>query len=86
MDDFYRYFFAWKLCPTMKAEDGSKTLDLSLTKSGLDQVNVAHCPRLLSDNGSSYISADLAQWLNDRKIEHIRGVPWHPQTQEKIER
>jgi transposase InsO family protein len=86
LDDFSRYIVAWKLCSTMKAEDVSKTLDLALTKSGLDQVNVAHRPRLLSDNGSSYISADLAQWLDDRKIEHIRGAPYHPQTQGKIER
>ena len=86
LDDFSRYIVAWKLCSTMKAEDVSKTLDLALTKSGLDQVNVAHRPRLLSDNGSSYISADLAQWLDDRKVEHIRGAPYHPQTQGKIER
>ena len=86
LDDFSRYIVAWKLCSAMKAEDVSKTLDLALTKSGLDQVNVAHRPRLLSDNGSSYISADLAQWLDDRKIEHIRGAPYHPQTQGKIER
>jgi RNA-directed DNA polymerase len=41
---------------------------------------------LLSDNGASFISGDLAEWLDDRKIEHIRGAPYHPQTQGKIER
>ena len=58
----------------------------ALAKSGLDHVKVGHRPRLLSDNGSSYISADLAEWLEDKKIEHIRGAPYHPQTQGKIER
>ncbi|KFG89481.1 Transposase, orfB [Sphingobium herbicidovorans NBRC 16415] len=43
-------------------------------------------PQLLSDNGPSYIAGDLADWLEDRKIEHIRGAPCHPQTQGKIER
>ena len=43
-------------------------------------------PRLLSDNGSSYISGDLADWLDDRSMEHVRGAPYHPQTQGKIER
>lgn len=43
-------------------------------------------PRLLSDNGSCYISADLATWLKDQKIGHVRGAPFHPQTQGKIER
>jgi putative transposase len=32
-----------------------------------------HKPRLLSDNGSSYISSDLAEWLKDRGIAHVRG-------------
>ena len=86
LDDFSRFIVAWKLCATMKAQDVSDTLDLALAKSGLDHVNVGHRPRLLSDNGSSYISADLAEWLEDKKIEHIRGAPYHPQTQGKIER
>ena len=47
---------------------------------------VTHRPRLLSDNGSSYIAGDLAEWLRDRGIRHIRGAPFHPQTQGKIER
>ncbi len=41
---------------------------------------------MLSDNGLSYISADLAKWLGERNIEHVRGAPYHPQTQGKIER
>jgi transposase InsO family protein len=70
----------------MKAEDVTDTLELALEVSGIDAARVAHQPRLLSDNGSSYISADLAKWLDDRKIEHIRGAPYHPMTQGKIER
>ena len=70
----------------MRAEDVTDTLELALQASGCDQVNVVHKPRLLSDNGSSYISGDLAEWLNDRKMDHVRGAPYHPQTQGKIER
>jgi len=42
--------------------------------------------RLFNDNGSSYISGDLAEWLEDQKMDHIRDAPYHPQTQDKIER
>ena len=42
----------------MKAEDVTATLNLALKASGLDQAKVIHRPRLLSDNGSSYISSD----------------------------
>lgn len=86
LDDFSRYIIAWKLCTTMKAGDVTDTLDLALQASGCDQATVLHKPRLLSDNGASYISGELAEWLEDRQMDHIRGAPYHPQTQGKIER
>jgi putative transposase len=86
LDDFSRYIIAWKLCTTMTAQDVTATLDLALKASGLDRANVVHRPRLLSDNGSSYISADLAKWLNGQNMNHVRGAPYHPMTQGKIER
>ena len=45
-----------------------------------------HRPRLLSDNGPSYLAGELAAWLGDNGLEHVRGAPCHPQTQGKIER
>jgi len=86
LDDYSRYIIAWKLCTTMKADDVTDTLKLALEASGCDSANVIHKPRLLSDNGSSYISGDLADWLEDQKMDHVRGAPYHPQTQGKIER
>ena len=86
LDDYSRYIIAWKLCTNMKAEDVTDTLDLALQASGYDQVHVAHKPRLLSDNGSSYVSGELAEWLDDKGMDHVRGAPYHPQTQGKIER
>src|SRR5436305_2175019 len=72
LDDFSRYILAWKLCTTQG--------------SGLNQVKVLHRPRLLSDNGPSYVSSELGEWLDDNGIRHIRGRPYHPMTQGKIER
>ena len=86
LDDFSRYIIASKLCTTMKAEDVTDTLEMALTASGCDQAHVRHKPRLLSDNGSSYISGDLAEWLDQQRMAHVRGAPYHPQTQGKIER
>jgi transposase InsO family protein len=70
----------------MKAGDVTETLTKALQASGLDCANVVHRLRLLSDNGSSYIAGDLAEWLDKQNITHIRGAPNHPQTQGKIER
>jgi len=86
LDDYSRYIVAWKLCTTMKAGDVTDTLELALKASGCDQATVVHKPRLLSDNGSSYISGDLAEWLDGQGMQHTRGAPYHPQTQGKIER
>ncbi|WP_371685566.1 IS3 family transposase [Tropicimonas sp. IMCC6043] len=86
LDDHSRYIVAWKLCTTMKAEDVTDTLELALETSGCDQATVVHKPRLLSDNGSSYVAGDLADFLEDRGMDHVRGAPHHPQTQGKIER
>src|SRR5277367_5230544 len=86
LDDFSRFIVAWKLCATMKAKDVTATLDLALAASGLDQMTVVHRPRLLSDNGASYVAGDLAVWLDRQEMQHVRGAPYHPQTQGKIER
>ena len=70
---------------TMCADDVTDTLELALAASGCGSARVVHKPRLLSDNGSSF-SSDLAEWLKDRGMVHVRGAPCHPQTQGKIER
>ena len=62
----------------MKAEDVTATLDLALQASGLDQARVVHRPRLLSDNGSSYVSADLAKWLDGRTWIMFAALPITP--------
>ena len=86
LDDFSRYIVAWKLCTTMSAADVTATLDLALQASGLDQVDVDRRPRLLSDNGPSYVASDLSDWLEEHGMRHTRGKPYHPMTQGKIER
>jgi putative transposase len=68
----------------MRAEDVTDTLDIALAASDCNSAEVPHKPRLLSDNGSSCIAADLAKYLEDKKMKHFRGAPMHPQTQGKI--
>ena len=43
-------------------------------------------PRLLGDNGPSYIAGELAEYIEANQMSHVRGAPLHPQTQGKIER
>ena len=62
------------------------TLELALKASGCSSARVVQKPRLLSDNGPSYIAEELAQWIGANGMSHVRGAPMHPQTQGKIER
>src|SRR5207244_11167761 len=70
----------------MSATDVSDTLQVALRGSGSNQVKVLHRPRLLSDNGPSYVSRELGKWLEDNGIRHIRGRPDHPITHGKTAR
>ena len=83
LDDYSRFIVTWRLCSNMKAEDVTQTLDEALMAANLTNGNR---PKLLSDNGSCYISNELADYMDDMNMKHIRGRPLHPQTQGKIER
>jgi len=86
LDDHSRYIIAWDLCRNATAEAVKGLVDRAITISGVKHVKIVNRPRLLSDNGSCYIARDLAEYLEGQGIKHIRGKPYHPQTQGKIER
>ena len=65
-------------------EGGPEALDLALVASGCASANVHHRPRLLSDNGPCYIAGELAEYIKAQRMIHVRGAPFHPQTQGKI--
>jgi transposase-like protein/transposase len=81
LDDYSRYIIHWQLCKTMKSDDAADTIEQAILKSNLTQK-----PKLLSDNGSSYIASDFKDYLKSNEIKHVRGRVRHPQTQGKIER
>ena len=86
LDDYSRYILAWRLAPTMTAADVKATLDEAIAKTGLTHIKVRFRPRLLSDNGPSFLSDELRNYLKRYQIKHIRSAPYHPMTQGKIER
>ena len=61
-------------CAFMKASDVTDTLSMALEASVLDGMQVAHRPGLLSDNGSSYTAGDLADWLEQKGMDQVRGL------------
>ena len=83
LDDYSRFIVTWKLCSNMKAEDVENTIDEALLAANIPKESG---PKLLSDNGSCYISNQLAEYIDSKNMTHVRGRPLHPQTQGKIER
>lgn len=86
LDDYSRYIIAWKLFTTMTATDVTDLLDMAVERTGVEEVSVRHRPRLLSDNGSAYVSQELREYLASRGMTQTHGAPYHPMTQGKIER
>lgn len=86
LDDFSRHILAWRLSTNMAAGDVEETLQLALNEVDVTRVKVKHRPRLLSDNGPAFLSQALKEYLKRYRLQHIRGAPYHPMTQGKIER
>jgi len=83
LDDYSRYIVTCKLYKSMKAPDVMDTVNDALQITGLTRNQM---PRLLSDNGSCYISNEFKDFLTSKGIKQLNGKPCHPQTQGKIER
>lgn len=86
LDDYSRSVIAWKLNTTMEAEDVKDMLERAITKARVEHAAVRHRPRLLSDNGSCYLSHKLTEYIDAREMRHSRGKPYHPMTRWKVER
>lgn len=86
LDDYSRYAICWRLFTTMAADAVKQLLDEAVTLTGVAGVPVRYRPRLLSDNGPRYMAKGLAEWMAANDMRHVRGKPYHPQTQGKIKR
>jgi len=83
LDDYSRYIISWELCKNMETDDAKRSLDEAIDQTGVREDKM---PRLLTDNGSCYISNEFNNYLTENNMSHVKGAPYHPQTQGKIER
>jgi len=67
----------------MKTPDVARNLEIALEKTGLPKDRR---PKILSDNGSCYVSQDIKLFMKDKGITRVHGAPNYPQTQGEIER
>ena len=86
MDDFSRFILAHKLQRDMTSDSFIEVVQDAVDKTGMTEVPVADRTRLLSDNGSGYVSRAFGDYLRLVGIRHILAAPYHPQTNGKLER
>lgn len=80
IDGYSRYIVHHELRMNMQEYDVQITLQRALEKyPGVK-------PRLITDNGSQYISKDFAEYLKFVGLQHIRTSVAYPQSNGKIER
>jgi putative transposase len=86
MDDYSRFVLGWKMQKDMAADSLIEVVQQAVDTTGMTGVPVVDRTKLLSDNGSGYISRAFNDYLRLVGIDHIRSAPFHPQTNGKIER
>ena len=86
MDDFSRFILAYKLQEDMTTDSLIEVVQEAIDITGMDDVPVQDRTKLLSDNGSGYVSRAFRDYLHMVGIRHILASPFHPQTNGKLER
>jgi putative transposase len=86
MDDYSRFILGWKMQTDMSANSLIEVVQQAVDVTGMTDVPVIDRTKLLSDNGSGYVSRAFNDYLRLLGIDHIRSAPFHPQTNGKIER
>ena len=86
LDDFSRFIVAHKLQRDMTSDSFIEVVQDAVDKTGMTEVPVEDRTRLLSDNGSGYVSRAFGDYLRLVGIRHILATPFHPQTNGKLER
>ena len=86
MDDYSRSILAWKLQLDMTSDSLIQVVQLAIDATGMTEVPLGDRTRLLSDNGSGYVSRAFRDYLGLVGIRHILAAPYHPQTNGKLER
>jgi transposase InsO family protein len=70
----------------MSANSLIEVVQEAVDATGMTDVSVEDRTRLLSDNGSGYVSKAFRDYLRLVGIGHILSAPFHPQTNGKVER
>jgi len=80
IDGYSRFIIHWDIGECMKEKD----IEIIIEKAKEKFPGVQ--PRIISDNGPQFISADFKEYIRLSGMTHVRTSPFYPQSNGKIER
>jgi transposase InsO family protein len=80
IDGYSRAVIAWNLSPSMKQHD------VQIVIQRAHERHPDEKPRVISDNGSQFVSREFKQLLGVWGMQHVRTSTYYPQSNGKIER
>ena len=86
MDDYSRFILAWKVQRDMTANSLIEVVQEAVDSTGMTDVPLEDRTKLLSGNGSGYVSRAFREYMRVVGIRHVLAAPYHPQTNGKLER
>jgi len=80
IDGYSRYVVAWDLRESMTEAD----VELVLQRAR--EQFPGHATRVITDNGSQFVSKDFKEFIRIAGLQHVRTSPYYPQSNGKCER
>lgn len=80
LDGCSRYLVAWDIRESMKE------IDVEIVLQRAREAFPEAKPRVISDNGSAYISKEFKGFIKASGMTHVRTSPFYPQSNGKMER
>jgi len=87
-DDYSRKIIGYDVLPDETGFSFADVVEIAIENARKEGhlVDKDNMPALYTDNGPGFISEVMADYLENHKIRHILGTPYHPQGRGKIER
>ena len=75
MDDYSRFILAWKVQRDMTADSLIEVVQEAVDSTGMTDVPLEDRTKLLSDNGSGYVSRTFREYMGVVGIRHVLAAP-----------
>ena len=80
LDGYSRFLVHWELRESMTS------MDVEIVLQRAREKFPSFSPRIISDNGSAFISKDFKAFIREAGMTHVRTSTFYPQSNGKIER